>query len=627
MLHVPVKTALSLVVSLFVGTMFSCPIPAMAQATDPNATNGIDLLSGYLRYWTPGPTWNSGAPTALGKTVLPINLGEVAAVALLRNHDAEIAAYYDDRRNQSYSVIDGLGPITAGYLVETGATTTIPTFDGSTSTTSYVDAGTGPGSTTSVLGSVVKLVNTLRGGTSSTTPTKNHFLYPRPWRQSLYGYNLAFVVAPSLVPEESLTPAADSGFPSSHTNAAFLTAYAMAYATPERFQEMLTRASELGLHRIVAGMHSPLDVIGGRDFATFTAINTLADPANASLKAAARAAVIAALVKSCPTDAGTCAHPTTDAYTPNRRPGAAEFKSVIDQAVLAPPPVACANTLGVCPGTGLVASADRFADRAVNQISWNQRLTYGFPAVESTTLPAIVPASAEVLLETRQPYLRADQRREVLRTTEIASGSALLDDTAGYGRLDLFRAADGYGRFDTTVTVTMDASHGSFEALDAWRNDIGGAGGLVKSGTGTLVLAGQNSFAGGIDVKGGTLAATDPASFGRGDVLVESGILQVASRLPARIEGGLALKDAATLAVGGGHANGISALVVRGTARLGGTLSVILSAGQPSGTLVLLKSGSRSGRFARVQVSGLGEGKQVRVVYSGNTALLVVAPA
>ncbi|MGI4745322.1 MAG: phosphatase PAP2 family protein [Janthinobacterium lividum] len=622
--HVPVKTTLPLVVALSIGTMFSCPVRAMAQVSDPNASNGIDLLSGFLRYWTPGPAWNNGAPTALGKTLLPINLGEVAAVALLRNHNAEIAAYYDDRRNQSYSVIDGLGPLTARYLLESGATTTIPIFDASTRTIAYSDAGTGPGSTASMLGSVVKLVSTLRGSTSSTTPTKNYFLYPRPWRQNLYGYSLAFVVPASLVPAESQTPATDSGFPSGHTNAAFLTAYAMAYAVPERFQEMLTRASELGLHRIVAGMHSPLDVIGGRDFATFTAINTLGDPANASLKAAARADVVAALAKSCPTEAATCAHPTADAYTPNRRPDASQIKAVVDQAMLAPP-VACANTLGVCSDNGFIASADRFADRTVNEINWNWRLTYGFPAVEDETLPAIVPANAEVLLETRQPYLGADQRREVLRTTEIASGSALLDDPAGYGRMDLFRAADGYGRFDTTVTVTMDASRGSFGALDAWRNDIGGGGGLVKNGTGTLVLAGQNSFTGGIDVKGGTLAATDPAALGRGDVLVESGTLHVASRSAARIEGGLVLKDTATLAIGGGHANGLSTLIVRGAARLGGTLSVMLPAGQPCGTLLLLQTGSRTGRFGTVQVSGLTEGRQARLVYFGNAALLVVA--
>ncbi|MFB5679155.1 hypothetical protein ACE3NQ_30360 [Paenibacillus terreus] len=39
----------------------------------------------------------------------------------------------------------------------------------------------------------------------------------------------------------------------------------MAYAVPERYQELLTRASGLGNNRIVAGMHSPFDVMGGAE--------------------------------------------------------------------------------------------------------------------------------------------------------------------------------------------------------------------------------------------------------------------------------------------------------------------------------------------------------------------------
>ncbi|MCF7522448.1 hypothetical protein L3X07_01785 [Levilactobacillus brevis] len=38
----------------------------------------------------------------------------------------------------------------------------------------------------------------------------------------------------------------------------------MAYAVPERFQELITRASEVGYDRVLAGRHSPLAVMGGR---------------------------------------------------------------------------------------------------------------------------------------------------------------------------------------------------------------------------------------------------------------------------------------------------------------------------------------------------------------------------
>jgi membrane-associated phospholipid phosphatase len=42
---------------------------------------------------------------------------------------------------------------------------------------------------------------------------------------------------------------------------------AYAYAFPERFSEMVYRGALLGENRIVAGMHSPVDVIGGKTMA------------------------------------------------------------------------------------------------------------------------------------------------------------------------------------------------------------------------------------------------------------------------------------------------------------------------------------------------------------------------
>lgn len=77
---------------------------------------------------------------------------------------------------------------------------------------------------------------------------------------------------------------------------------------------------------------------------------------------------------------------------------------------------------------------------------------------EGRDAPLTVPKGAEVLLETRLPYLSADQRREVLRTTALPAGYVLLDGFEQWGRLDLFTAADGYGSFASDVTVTLDAS-------------------------------------------------------------------------------------------------------------------------------------------------------------------------
>jgi autotransporter-associated beta strand protein len=157
-------------------------------------------------------------------------------------------------------------------------------------------------------------------------------------------------------------------------------------------------------------------------------------------------------------------------------------------------------------------------------------MTYDFQPIGPTGVPmtaAEVPVQAQVLLLTRLPYLTDDQRREVLATTAIGSGYPLLDGNTwdGWGRLNYYAAADGYGAFNSNVTVTMDASHGGFNAVDAWRNNISGAGSLTKEGTGQLSLTGDNTFSGGVNVHGGKLIALSATALGTGDVEVGGGTL------------------------------------------------------------------------------------------------------
>jgi hypothetical protein len=59
-----------------------------------------------------------------------------------------------------------------------------------------------------------------------------------------------------------------------------------------------------------------------------------------------------------------------------------------------------------------------------------------------------------------------------------------IDDPEGWGRPNLFAAADGYGAFHGNVIVDMDASKAGLFAFDRWRNDFGGDGKLTKRGTG-----------------------------------------------------------------------------------------------------------------------------------------------
>ncbi|KKD55428.1 MULTISPECIES: acid phosphatase [Paenibacillus] len=522
----------------------------------------LGLLSEFNKLWTPGATWDTG--TKLNSSVLDANIQKVIDIAARRTSSEADAAYLDDRRNQSYSVIDGLGSLTDIYRKKAGATTTINDVPADATTKKYEDEGTNAGDTSSSLGNVVNLVNTLRGDYSTTNPAKSYFSYPRPFRWSDNS-----VIVPSLIPALKSDATNDGGFPSGHTNAAYLSSIAMAYAMPERYQELLTRASELGNNRVVAGMHSPLDVMGGRVMATAMAAAILSDPANRNLKKAAY----------------------QDAH-----------KQLLSQKGTAP---------------------DRFSNYAANKKNYNERLTYGFNQINPTTTPMTVPKGAEVLLETRQPYLDSTQRRWVLATTGLPSGYPVLDDAEGWGRLNLFSAADGYGAFANNVTVNMDASKGGFNALDRWRNHISGVGKLIKKGTGTLKLMGSNTYSGGTQIDQGVLEGNSETAFGSGTVTNNGGTLLknnagkliVGSNYKQTAKGKLELNLQSKNDV----------LKIKGTAQLNGKLRLNFSNKYvPASGATILTYGKRTGAFSSIEAAGLPSNYKVKIVYTADRVQLKV---
>ncbi|MBU9257483.1 phosphatase PAP2 family protein [Burkholderia multivorans] len=586
------------------GFVDSAPVPSVPAFVDTIATNqrgdaryatlstnaAVRLLSRFLDLWQPStmlvdagvsapadgafpaisPSTCSGLPdsgtpcgTILNAAVLSANVQYVIDATTARTPQQADAAYFDDRRGKGYSVTDGMGPLTAAWHTAAQQTTSITSVPADATTVLYNDTGNnvGVGGTANAgFGKVVDLLNEM-GSNASTEPAKRFYKYARPYR-----WSSSVVVAPTLVPAKSTTPATDGGFVSGHTAEAVRDAVTMAWLVPERFQEMVGRGLELGENRILAGMHSPLDVIGGRMLALAVSAANLTVYANDAQAAYAQA------------------HQTLQQLTGTTDATFAAFAH---------------------SGT---AATDRFADYATNKAAFLRRMTFGFAPIEPTDAPPVVPKGAEILLLTRFPYLSADQRRVVLKTTEMPSGYPVMDDAEGWGRLNLFAAADGYGAFNGNVTVSMDGSKGGLNAADVWRNDIAGAGKLTLQGSGTLTLAGNNRYTGGTQVAGGTLTAASASAFGSGDVYVGTGgSVRIAAAAPVTIATRYTQLDGATLELDI-DGNGGGRLRVGGPLTIaGGTLRVKFVNGyapKAGDTIALVDGAAAAAKFSTVIVDG-----------------------
>ncbi|WP_084043003.1 phosphatase PAP2 family protein [Bacillus sp. J37] len=564
------------------------------------------------------------------------NIKYVEDVTQNRTDEEALAAYYDDQRDKIYSMMEAYGPLANTYVDIVNPITSIvrstEDMNKVLEETTVEDQSQGMGQWKgSELSDAMDLVHLIRfRNPSSSNPSKYFFSSPRPYRMNSNGevkevvdkngipvwetigsgegtveelpsggkrevgerhyqqYETNVEVIPALeyVKREAEDGRGkDGAFPSGHTSASYLSTFGFAYATPERYAEFLTRAAQMGENRIVSGMHSPLDVIGARIQSTAMTAYAFNLPENKVVldKAYKNAGeVFGEIAESKDMSLYEYAHTVTEEYT---------FESAYDE--------------------------EKWEDHEANKAFYREKLTYGLPQTGTTGLDPVVPKGAEVLLETRQPYLTDKQRREVLYTTEIESGYPVIDESNGWGRLDLVTASDGYGAFLSNVTVDMDASKGRFNAHDWWRNDITGDGMLTKQGTGTLTLTGNNSYSGGTLLKGGTLEATSTTAFGEGDLYVENGTVLVNVDEPLNVNGNLTI-EAGNLDIAMDDDN--SQLNVDGLLYLnGGDLNLDLSHYElEKGTNITLMTADKvKGKFDHVTADGY----KVTVTYRNNSVL------
>ncbi|MCW5581823.1 MAG: S8 family serine peptidase [Luteimonas sp.] len=140
-----------------------------------------------------------------------------------------------------------------------------------------------------------------------------------------------------------------------------------------------------------------------------------------------------------------------------------------------------------------------------------------------TSFSAPIVSGAAALVWEAFPYFSNDLVRQTLLGTATDLGEPGVDAVFGHGSLDIAAAILGPARLDWgDLLVRFDG------ITSVWRNDLSGAGALLKDGTGTLVIDAGTANAGGLVVRGGTLRAERTVT---GDVRVgEAGTFAIGTR-------------------------------------------------------------------------------------------------
>ena len=230
----------------------------------------------------------------------------------------------------------------------------------------------------------------------------------------IFDYDRPFVVASDKINRyedgEHDFYGSSPSFPSGHTNQAAWITTLLAYMLPELGPQIISRGGESGFHRVVMGVHYPLDVIGGRMSGQAAAADRLNDPRMRDAIDQAAAELRAEL---------------------EWRTG----KSIEEL---------------VAQDSGAQSDAD-----AVGRYS--ELLDYGFDTIYPEDAPMQVPQAAPVLLAHAYPELSWEQRAEVLRQTAGRAGNPLdwQAEDGSWQRLNLAAAmaADVQVNPDGSVTV------------------------------------------------------------------------------------------------------------------------------------------------------------------------------
>ncbi|MDK1242209.1 S8 family serine peptidase, partial [Cronobacter sakazakii] len=223
--------------------------------------------------------------------------------------------------------------------------------------------------------------------------------------------------------------------------------------------------------------------------------------------------------------------------------------------------------------------------------------------VSGTSFAAPQVSGVAAMVWQKYPYFTNDLVRQTVLGTATDIGAPGVDAVFGYGLLNAAKAINGPAKFNWgTVSVAFNSY------TSTWSNAISGSGGLIKSGTGKLVLTQDASYTGTTQVLGGSLSSAkslaSAVNIGRagtldvrtvkgnvdnsGFVLLRDGKTRFMTNYTQRTTGSLAFMLGSTLDVAG------RATLAGNLHLLGVPAGYITQARQP-----VVNAGAVSGKFSR----------------------------
>lgn len=270
---------------------------------------------------------------------------------------------------------------------------------------------------------------------------------------------------------DNYTKIKGSSYPSGHTWNGYKQAAILSILFPERGGEMFARAIEYGESRVIVGAHFATDTIASRIGNYYLLAQMLADDDTTRTFVNLAKEVRHDVTNQCQTNLQNCL--------------AAPEKITNDEA-------------------GYYGTKE--------------------PAPPPLITPNEIPEYASNLLRLRFAYLTKEQRKSILAGTAYPSNSlagwaSKADNSnSNWGLINLPKAYNGPSNFYSDFLVnqaTNEFDFAEFGKFDEWKNDIGGSGKLIKQGDGTLILSGDNSFA-GVDVNQGIILLTGENNYSKG---------------------------------------------------------------------------------------------------------------